>query len=423
MVSKPEKQKLYDARVRIGTLGPKVVRIVFSVVVAIAVSVFIALAADNSRPTVPELFHEKPLWSVNLHTLGFARDREPTFFFFGTRATVSRLAREAVSFSSAGAIAVAFNTMTEGSNGKFIPGTFNSYLLTFDAATGKSIGNQSVGVSSVRATRQGNFLVDDGNFQLSLYSPELKKLHEMDLRSLADGYSSASFPFNGDHIFIRSESDDRSGRYAVRTLDADTLEQSSLRTIDGEAYTNGGDQAWAASSNYLARWQELKEVYRRTLSIRSEGAEWKEIYKDPGCGPPFYRYSAYFLTDTTLAIQSCNRLTVTDVEGRMSFADTFPPNSPLETTLGASSDGKRFAVSLGQWKGVENKFLDLGRYDVPSRLVIYDTQARAAIASFAISWPYSFALSPDGRQLALVRGGILELLLLPNPNEAVNANQ
>ena len=173
---------------------------------------------------------------------------------------------------------------------------------------------------------------------------------------------------------------------------------------------------WAASADYLARWQDFKDANRRSLYVRSERSEWKEIYRDPSCGAPFYQYGADFMTDSLLVIHSCNKLTVVDAEGRVFFTDTFPPNRPLEPKLGTSFDGRRFAITSGEWKGIDNEFLDLSRYAVPWRLIIYDTQARTAIVSFAIPWSYSFALSPDGRELALLRSGILELFTLPAPS-------
>ena len=117
------------------------------------------------------------------------------------------------------------------------------------------------------------------------------------------------------------------------------------------------------SDGYAARWEDRKDLYRRSFFLRSDAGEWKEIYRDTGCDTPFY--SANFLTDSQLAIVSCYRLTVMDTEGKVSFTDDFPANRPPETRIIVSTDGRRFAISLGESKGVENAFLDLAAMRFP----------------------------------------------------------
>jgi hypothetical protein len=97
----------------------------------------------------------------------------------------------------------------------------------------------------------------------------------------------------------------------------------------------------------------------------------------------------------------------------------FGPSARI--SFSSSADGKRFAIAVDQpkrdpwWTG------DPGTGPVPERLLVYDLSSPdRAIASFELHGRYptdydrlSFALSPDGMSLALIRDTNLEFFRLP----------
>ena len=91
----------------------------------------------------------------------------------------------------------------------------------------------------------------------------------------------------------------------------------------------------------------------QAIALSESGVEWKEIYRDADCGKPFLLYSAYLVPDNDFAIVSCNKLTLIDLNGKELFKQDFPKNMPVDPAFGTSSDGTRFAISLGNgeaWK-------------------------------------------------------------------------
>jgi hypothetical protein len=364
--------------------------------------------AASSNLELPEPTNEAPIWSIDLHTLGFARDQEPGFTFFGipSHYSISTFDTHPLAFSSTNELAVAFVTHdVKGTKGEPIPGSWQLHFMAINSATGEVIAKKDSPMRSgylpLMATYEGNFLLKD-SYRLILYSTRLEKLSELDTEPFkpVDGFVTDSFSDDGRYIFVASNS---RASQTVRMFDADSFQE--LRSQHAET------GAWAASNSQFAVWQDHKELYRRSLYLRL-GAESKEIYRDTGCGTPFY--SAHFVTEDELVILSCNRLTLIDIEGKELFRQEFRANRPLEQRFGASSDGSRFAISLGESKGVENKFLDLGRYEISWRLFVYDNHLPAPITSFALNGkPFGFAFSPDGSELALLRGGILAVFRLP----------
>ncbi len=377
-------------------------------------ALFVSCLAASSPPELPEPATEKPIWTIDLHKLGFARDQEPGFTFFGfpSHYSISSFDTNALAFTSRNQLAVAFVTHdVKGTKGEPVPGSWQLHFATIDAATGNIIAMRDsptrVGFPPLFATHQGNFLLEE-NYKIILYSPKLEKLNELDTELLKfdRGYEAFEYSADGRHIYITSVTSDPHAPQILRVFDADSLQESRSQSTESGA--------WPVSDSHLAMWQEQKDLYRRSLYLRS-GAEWKEIYRDTGCGTPFY--SAHLLTENDVVIISCNKLTVADAGGKVSFQQEVPSNRPFEKRFGASSNGRRFAVSLGESKGVEIPALDLGRSEIPWRLIVYDSQDRAAVSSFELRGkPFSFVLSSDGSEVALLRSGVLELFRLPVPS-------
>ena len=142
----------------------------------------------------------------------------------------------------------------------------------------------------------------------------------------------------------------------------------------------------------------------------SEGNQRKEIYRDTGCGEPYG--SASFVTENLIVVRSCNKLSLVDADGNVSFSTTYARQYDLQT-FDSSADGKRFAIAVAELKKEPFWTGDPGYDDVHPTLIVFDTKTHKSVSSFVLNQkyerPFSFALSADGSQMALFRNGVLEL--------------
>lgn len=117
-------------------MGPAVTRmkpakIPAGVALLVVFGLSIAILAADSDSKLPEAANEKPIWSVDLHTFGFARDQGPRITFFGMpkHYSFSTLDTHALAFSSKNQIVVAFTTH-EVNGRKTVPETLLLHLVT-----------------------------------------------------------------------------------------------------------------------------------------------------------------------------------------------------------------------------------------------------------------------------------------------------
>jgi len=370
----------------------------------------VLVARGASDPSQPGPTGQTPSWSVNLHTLGFGLDEERPSTLFGNRSPYlqSRFDDHAIAFTSTGQVGLIFWTFSTTSSGGYVPGTGTTYLISIDGATGKVIATKQwpwrpdqSGATSITATPSGKFLLQ-GDSQLFLYSPSLQLINSVQLGERVEGhYPSFSYAVStdGHYVFVQTK---KNNTYTVSMLNSETLQP--IRTSPSDF------PIAAISEHYFARWQELKDVYRRSLYVQSKGTEWKEIYHDTGCNE--VAGSANFLTDTVLLVRSCDKLTVMDIDGNVLFSNTAMSQQELGA-FGASSDGQRFAVSIAELKKQPWWFGDPGYDRVHSNMILYDVARHQAVSTFTLyqdyERPFRFALSEDGSQLALLRIGVLEL--------------
>lgn len=370
----------------------------------------VLVARSASDPNQPGPTGQTPSWSVDLHTLGFGRDQERPSTMFGNRTPYleSRLDDHAIAFTSTGQVGVIFWTLTMTSSGGYVPGTGTTYLISLDVATGRVIATKQwpwrpdrSGPTSITATPSGKFLLE-GDSQLVLYSPSLQVINSVQLEKQIEAHwpsFSCAISTDGHYVFVQIK---KNNAYTLSMLDSETLQLVRTWSSDFPIAT--------ASEHYSARWQDLKDVYRRSLYVQSRGTEWKEIYRDIGCnGLPG---SANFLTDTVLLVRSCNKFTVVNSEGNVLFSSEVPSKHELGT-FGASANGQRFAVSIAELKKQPWWTLDPGYDNINSTLVVYDVATHQAISSFTLyqkdERPFRFTFSDDGSQLALLRIGVLEM--------------
>lgn len=351
---------------------------------------------------------QTPIWRLDLHPLGFTNDEERRGEYW-----LTRFARP-VAMTQSGDIAVIFVNFRMNSHG-YVPGTSSLHFVIVNRDSGKVTSSKAwpvadgSGTPSIIATLDDHLLLySDFSGALALYSSNLELT------------SSASFEKQGKVGSNWTSSDGRYFFYEVKDGSRYGLTMIETDTLKPLQSWNSDFPIAAASDRYFARWEQVKDQYRRSLYVRSQDSEWKEIYRDTGCN----QASAFvqFLAQDLLLIRSCDKATILAVDGKVSFAITIPPKHDMGLTfgtseLGTSSDGKRFAISIAGSKKQPWWTGDPGYDRVHPILILYDTAGPNPVSTFTLNAklerPSAFALSSDGSLMALLRSGFLELYRLP----------
>jgi hypothetical protein len=133
--------------------------------------------------------------------------------------------------------------------------------------------------------------------------------------------------------------------------------------------------------------------------------------------------SAFFLNDSTLAIQASNQMLVAKVDGSLVFKVNLPSRWLFKAPV-TSSLGRRFAVMEQELRGATIEELDMYAFPSDDHLVVYDLPNREAIYARKVTgtspWaPWTghrnqLALSLDGTILAIFDRGIVRAYRLPS---------
>jgi hypothetical protein len=402
-----------------------------TLVLLILIGIDLAASPDAK---LPEPSAEQSVWHIDLRSQGATGESLGVYWFTNHRHPDSSLSIHSVTFNSLGQGAVSFTTYQVKNGGGYVPGTGRVHLISFESATGKLITTSQWPIrrafhldhAPILGTNpKGNFLLENAE-QLALYSPTLQLIASSELGDGSSSYSYWMSP-DGRYAFFSHKNDTL---YKLSMVDTETLQVVRSWILDGPVA--------AASEHHLAMWREAEDHSRKSLYVRTDGPEWKEFYEEHGCDNRLYA-SARFLSDDVLLVFSCNRLFAVTIEHKMLFSQTFSPSQSVDVlwdgfsrvfsfygghggqiSFDSSSDGRRFAVAVDQIKRDPWWTGDPGKGPVPWRVLIYDAVKNRAISSFALHGTYpssipslSFAFSPDGSELALIRDGELELLRLP----------
>jgi hypothetical protein len=135
---------------------------------------------------------------------------------------------------------------------------------------------------------------------------------------------------------------------------------------------------------------------------------------------PWRNEGPFFVNDSTLALAHGRELAVVMLDDTVLLRDSLPKKSSFSRIV-TSSEGQRFAYILTELRG--SAALDM-EFVTDDRIVVYDLGQRKAIYTRKLRggspWIPPFiehrnraALSPDGKLLALLDEGILEVYQLP----------
>jgi hypothetical protein len=368
--------------------------------------VVLPISAQTSTTLLtPQAQPAQPSWTVDLHPFGFALDQRPSSSVARKRGSysLSGFDTHGIAFTSTGQIAVIFSTATMNGSNWYVEGTATTHFISIDAATGKVLATtqwDGPGRSSLTSTPSGKFLLDGG--QLVLYSSSLQVINSVLLLKQAEGrYVLVSHTVSSDGKYVLVESGDTSP-YTLAVYDTETLQPTRSWSSDLRVD--------AFSEHHLSGWN------RGSLYVKEKDTDWRDVYKETDCRER-YR-SADFLTDNLMAVCACNKLTLVDTDGNVSFSERFPDEYKLED-LFASANGERFAISVAQLKRDPIWLIgDRGYQRIHPTLTVYDSRSHQVLSSFVLNQkyeqPFSCAFSADGSQLALLRSGILELYHIPH---------
>lgn len=350
-----------------------------------------------------------PIWSVDLHPVGFGVDQQRPFEEQGSYA-LTRFTDHAVALTPKSQVAVVFETLTMKSRTGYAPGTSDVHLVVVDAASGKITaakhwpGNED---PSVSATPSGKILYE-GDSQLVLYTSSLEVVGSLPTEKMQNGqHVFLHYVNSADGQYVLLEDGDKAP-YTETLIDAETLRP--IRSWTSDFHVN------AFFGGHFARWELDEDSQQRAFYVKADGAAWEKIYAGSGCREP--NDSAEFATDQEIAIAFCNKIVLVDLRGNVIFAKEFSKKHELND-LRAAAHGKRVAISDAKLKRDPFWTGDPGYEEVHPTLIICDTQDGQAIWNLVLNpkheqpFGYDYALSEDGSQLALLLHGVLEMYRMP----------
>jgi hypothetical protein len=189
-----------------------------------------------------------------------------------------------------------------------------------------------------------------------------------------------------------------------------TNPQSTIAILDPEQlrvlkeYAVPRVVTFSASDEYIA--YSIEEGYFGNMTMRIQALD--------GGGPqlPFahgncYGYSPTFLSARTLVVSGgCPNFTFIDLDKKEMWQQKLPKASGTE--LRAARNANRFAFAL-----VEHH---QDRPSTPLEVDVFDLDKRKTIFALKVSKAgqrFSFALSPDGKKLAVLQSPIVSIYTLP----------
>jgi hypothetical protein len=288
-----------------------------------------------------------------------------------------------------------------GSNDN-LPGRLRPVFI--DSDTGKVTSVPDWPTASVNAgiiaVNNGMVVVQAGN-ELSLFSSEMKLLRKLALPSLKEGEWWASPSPTGKNILF-TQPGHKTGLWLW--LETDTL-KISHSWEDNET----GDVAIADDVIAMVTCTWSLDC-PRSVEIRGLNTDWQIVAA--GHSQSYPRF-----VDANTLFLSGKPTTLIRADGKVVFTNEEGLNSCYLPKVYPLASGQRFVAPECDVKGAI-AILDVGGHAILRRILIHDGSLAGWSYSLDVKGPTimglaQFAISPDGRRLAVMNDGSVEMLELP----------
>ncbi len=265
-------------------------------------------------------------------------------------------------------------------------------LATGKAAWARSWGNDST--SEALLLLDGGKLLVQSGYVLSVLGSDLTPLVSRRLEYAGDTLAQPFISTTGRTLYLVQPTNPES---TIAIMDPD-----HLRVL--KEYAVPRVVTFSASDEYIA--YSVEEGYFGNMSMRIQSLE--------GEGPQLsfahgncYGYSPTFLSSNTLVVSGgCPNFTFIDLGKQEMWQQKLPKASGTE--LRAARNANRFAFEL-----VEHH---ADRPSTPLEVDVFDLDKRKTVFTLKVSKAgqrFSFALSPDGKKLAVLQSPMVSVYTLP----------
>jgi hypothetical protein len=271
------------------------------------------------------------------------------------------------------------------------------HTADIDLATGKpawarSWGNDST--SEALLPLEGGKLLVQSGYVLSVLGSDLTPLVSRRLEYAGDTLAQPFVSTTGRTLYLVQPTNPQS---AIAVLDPDQLKVLKEYAVPRVV-------TFSASDDYIA--YSIEEGYFGNMTMRIQSLE--------GGGPqlPFrhgdcYGYSPTFLSARTLVVSGgCPNFTFIDLDKKEMWQQKLPKASGTEVRTARSAN--RFAFVL-----VDHH---VDRPSTPLEVDVFDLDKRKTIFALKVSKAgqrFSFALSPDGKKLAVLQSPMVSVYAVP----------
>ncbi|HLH05637.1 MAG TPA: hypothetical protein VKW78_00220 [Terriglobales bacterium] len=271
------------------------------------------------------------------------------------------------------------------------------HTTDIDLNSGKAVWARSWGNDSTSEAllqlNDGKLLVQS-SYLLSILGPDLKPLLTRQLEYAGDTLAQPFLSTSGRTLFLVQPTAPQS---TIALLDPERLRVMKQYAVPKVVTFSGSDEyiAYAVEEGYFGNI---------TLRVQSLTGGAPEL---PFARGNCYGYSPKFLSIASLVITGgCPNFTYVDLQKQDIWQQKLP--KPSGTELRTARDAPRFAFELVEHH--ENTPA------TPLEVDVFDVEKRAIIFKLKIDKPgqrFSFALSPDGKKLAILQSPMVSVYELP----------
>lgn len=270
--------------------------------------------------------------------------------------------------------------------------TANIDMKTGKAVWARSWGNDST--SEALLPLDGGKLLVQSSYVLSVLGTDLKPLVSRRLEYAGDTLAQPFVSTTGRTLYLVQPTNPES---TIAVLDPD-----QLRIL--KEYSVPKVVTFSASDHYIA--YSVEEGYFGNMSMRIQALDGEGPHLSFAHGN-CYGYSPTFLSSSTLVVSGgCPNFTFIDLSTKEMWQQKLPKASGTE--LRTARQANRFAFEL-----VEHH---ADRPATPLEIDVFDVDKRKTIFAVKVNQPgqrFSFALSPDGKKLAVLQSPVVSVYALP----------